>query len=203
MREQAVLDGIEAAGAGELRLDVLGEGEVHVVAAEQQVVADGLAEEAELAVLLDRLDQAEVGGAAADVDDETEIAGPDASRILMRMAREPAIKCRLRFFEEGEVDEAGLASGIDGERAGHVVERRGDGEDDLLLLHRRRRMTGVPGVDEMLPGKRVEASTGETRGGPPRAARPRQQRSGSDRRRCGQSHDFAEETSRPCGCGEP
>ena len=114
------------------------------------MVADGLAKEAELAVLLVRLDQAEVGGAAADVDDETEIAGPDASGVLNGMRREPAIKCRLRLLEKGEVGEAGLASGVDGERAGHVVERRGYGEDDLLLLHRRCGMARVPGIDEML-----------------------------------------------------
>ena len=53
-----------------MRLDELGQGQVHVVAAEQQVIADRLADEAQLALLLDGLDEAEVGGAAADVDDQ-------------------------------------------------------------------------------------------------------------------------------------
>ena len=116
LREQAILDGIESASARQLRLDVLGKGEVHVVAAEQQMVADRLAEEAELAVLLVRLNQTDVGGAAADVDDQTEIAGPDAGGVLDGMTCEPAIKCGLWLFEEREVSKAGLASGIDGLR---------------------------------------------------------------------------------------
>ena len=49
------------------------EREVHVVAAEQDVLADGDALEREVAVLLGHRDQAEVGGAAADVADEDEI----------------------------------------------------------------------------------------------------------------------------------
>ena len=67
---------------GQLRLDELGQGEVHVVAAQEQVVADRLAHEAQLALLLDGLDEAEVGGAAADIDDQAEIAGPELGSFL-------------------------------------------------------------------------------------------------------------------------
>ena len=55
---------------GSLRLDELGQGQVHVVAAQQQVIADRLADEGQFALLLDGLDQAEVAGAAADVHDQ-------------------------------------------------------------------------------------------------------------------------------------
>ena len=85
--QHAVLRRVEPAGAGQLRLDELGQGQVHVVAAQQQVIADRLADEAQLALLLDGLDEAEVAGAAADVDDQAararlELAGlrrPSAS----------------------------------------------------------------------------------------------------------------------------
>ena len=60
--------------AGQLGLDELGQGQVHVVAAQQQMIADRLAHEAKLALLLDRLDQAEVAGAAADVHDQAAVA---------------------------------------------------------------------------------------------------------------------------------
>ena len=156
---------------------MLGESEVHVVAPEQQMVADGLAEKAELAVLLVRLDQAEIGCTAADVDDETEIAGPDAGGVLDGMTCEPAIKCRLRFFEQGEVGETSLAGGVDGEIAGHVVERGGDGENDLLVLHRLGRMTGVPGIDEMFQIARRRLDRRDARD--LRRRGPRQQRGGA------------------------
>ena len=39
---------------GQLRFDELGEGQIHVVAAEQQMIADRLANEGELALLLRR-----------------------------------------------------------------------------------------------------------------------------------------------------
>ena len=53
---------------------LIGEREVHVVAAEQDVVADGDALERQLAALLAHGDQGEVGGAAADVADQDDVA---------------------------------------------------------------------------------------------------------------------------------
>ena len=50
------------------------EREVHVVAAEQDVVADRDAMQFQVAFALDDGDQREVGGAAADVDDEDDVA---------------------------------------------------------------------------------------------------------------------------------
>ena len=74
--------------AGQLRLHGLRQREVHVVAAEQQVIADRVADEVELALLLARADQAEVGGAAADIDHE-------AAHARLQLARLPAASaCR-------------------------------------------------------------------------------------------------------------
>src|SRR5262249_23062762 len=64
--------------SGALLPDRLGErvrqGEVHVVAAEEDVIADGDAVEDEVAVLLAHRDEREVGGAAADVAHEDDVA---------------------------------------------------------------------------------------------------------------------------------
>ena len=60
--------------------------EIHVVAAEQDVLADGDALEAQLAVLLGHGDQAEVGRAAADVADEHEIADARRGAAIARPA---------------------------------------------------------------------------------------------------------------------
>ena len=65
-----------AAGGGQLARDDVREREVHVVAAEQDVVADRDAVQLEVAVALEHRDQREVAGAAADVDDEDDVARP-------------------------------------------------------------------------------------------------------------------------------
>ena len=61
----------------ELLPDHVREREVHVVPAEQDVVADSDADQIERAVLVDRGDRGEVGRPAADVDDEEHVARPD------------------------------------------------------------------------------------------------------------------------------
>ena len=60
--------------AGEPFAHPVGEGQVHVVAAEQDVIADRDALQGEPAALLADRDQAEVGGAAADVADQHQVA---------------------------------------------------------------------------------------------------------------------------------
>ena len=53
------------------------QGQVHVVAAEQDVLADGDAGQLQCAVLLGDRDQRQVRGAAADIDDEDDVADLD------------------------------------------------------------------------------------------------------------------------------
>ena len=72
--ESAPLLGVEP-GAAELLLDVMGQRQVDVVAAEHQVIADGDAAEARPGGRLDHGDQAEVGRPAADVADQDQLAG--------------------------------------------------------------------------------------------------------------------------------
>ena len=52
----------------------MGEGQVHVVAADERVIADGDAAKREFAGFFGDADQREVGGAAADIADEERIA---------------------------------------------------------------------------------------------------------------------------------
>ena len=81
--ERALLHRIERlARIGELLARDRGEREVHVVAAEQDVIADRDPLEREVAVVARDLDQREVGGAAADVAHEHDVArrrGPCAT----------------------------------------------------------------------------------------------------------------------------
>ena len=79
MPQRLQLPGVDAVpGRFEPLLQQARERQVHVVAAEQDVIADRDALERQVAVALADGDQAEVGGAAADVADQDEVA--DARR---------------------------------------------------------------------------------------------------------------------------
>ena len=66
--------------ASSLRLQRIGQRQIHVVAAEQDVLADADALEFEVAGDVGHGDQAEIGGAAADVAHQDDVAGATASR---------------------------------------------------------------------------------------------------------------------------
>ena len=69
--ERDRLPGVEMnAALGEGPAHEVGQGEIHVVAADQHVIADGQPSQEQLAGLLADADQGEVGRAAADIADE-------------------------------------------------------------------------------------------------------------------------------------
>ena len=75
MHQRQELPGVERLALGlELRLQRIGQRQIHVVAAEQDVLADADALELQVAVDIGDGDQAEIGGAAADVADEDDVA---------------------------------------------------------------------------------------------------------------------------------
>ncbi len=136
-----------------LRFAGVGERQVHVVPAQQDVLADGQTREDQVAGLLGHGDQGEVGGAAADVADEDHVADLHVLPPVVPPRREPGVKGGLRFFQQRDVLEPRLAGGLDRQLAGHCVERGGDGQQDVLILktvggglagHRR-----IPGVAQV------------------------------------------------------
>ena len=66
-------------------------------------------------------DQGEIGGAAADIDDQNQIAFADALAPVV-MPFDPRVKGGLRFFEHGDVAEAGGNRGFLGEFARDGIE---------------------------------------------------------------------------------
>ena len=86
------------------------EREVHVVAAEQDVIADRDALEREVAVVLADRDQAEVGRAAADVADEDRSPTRIRRRQLVALRVEPRVEGGLRLLEQRDVSEAGAVA---------------------------------------------------------------------------------------------
>jgi hypothetical protein len=127
----------------------VGEGEVHVVAAEHQVIADADARQHRLAVAQRDLDQRQVGGAAADVADEQQARLCEFVGEPLLMPEEPVVEGRLRFLEQAQVRQPGLPRCRQRQGAGAFVEGGGNGQDQLLPLQRRLRKTVQPGGTHM------------------------------------------------------
>ena len=130
-------------------LDAVGQGQVDVVAAEHQVVADGHAAEAGAGRGLDHGDQAEVGRPAADVADQDQLAAADLALPALLVRDDPAVEGGLRLLEQGDRREPRALGRLEGQLAGRLVERGGDGQDDLLLLEP---VLGVVPGEGVVPG---------------------------------------------------
>ena len=101
--------------------DDVGQGQVDVVAAEQDVLTHGHAGERQFTAALGDGDEGEVGGAAADIHHQNEVADGDEPAPV-GVALHPGVKRGLRLFEQSDVFEAGLFGGFEGQFARHGVE---------------------------------------------------------------------------------
>jgi hypothetical protein len=159
-----------AAAGGEPLFDQLGQRQIDVVAAEQQVIADRDAREPAVGV---DADQREVGGAAADVEHQHAIAGRQRPRDAA-VGVDPRVERRLRLLEQHHRGQAGLLRGQRRQLAGRLVERRRAGDDDVLLDEARARPERVvPGVADMAEDRRLGRDRRQPR---PVLAAPRQDR---------------------------
>ena len=177
------------------------EGEVHVVATEQEVIADGNAAKRQLAIVVFDHDGAEVGRAAADVADQEDVARTELLRAMHRRCLHPGVERCLRLLEQVHVRQPRRIRGSHRELPRRRVERCGHRQVDLLALEPglsvAARDLGVPGVAQMseIRGRRLERRATAELG-----AR-RRHRSTAGLARCRstralQSHDFADETTR-------
>ncbi len=126
-----------------------GQREIQVVAAQQQVLAHGGAREVDQVALARDADQAEIAGAAAHVADQHDLAVEELLARLRQVVGDPRIERRGRLFEQREPLQAGIARGHHGEFARLFVERRRDGEHDVLLGQRRAVVRLVPLLAEL------------------------------------------------------
>src|SRR5215468_5190385 len=111
---------------------MVGESEVHVVAAEKNMIPDGNTCELQIAVLFGYRDQGEISRTAADIDHKNDVSHFDLFSERVTHALDPGIKRRLRLFEQSHIMESGLFRSLCGQFARSRIERRGDREDDLL-----------------------------------------------------------------------
>ena len=135
--------------AGELARHAVGEGQVHVVAAEEDVLADRDPVQLEVAVALQHGDQRQVGGAAADVHHQDDVALLHLFAPLAGAVLDPAVQRGLGLFEQGDAAVAGGPGSFGGEFAGGRVEGGGDRHGDVLLRKGGLRVGGVPGVAQV------------------------------------------------------
>ena len=111
MPESVELPGVDLVSGGlEPLLRESREREVHVVAAEQDVLADRDALEGEIAVTLRDRDQAEVRGAATDVADEDQVSDGDATAPGVAEAVDPRIESSLRFLQQSHLRQTRAAA---------------------------------------------------------------------------------------------
>ncbi len=78
----------------------IGQRQVHVVAAQQDVLADGQARQGQVAPFVGHGDQGEVGRPAADVADQDDVADLDLLAPFLALDGEPGVKGGLRLLEE-------------------------------------------------------------------------------------------------------
>src|SRR3954470_21609606 len=120
----------------EALLDDACEREVHVVAALQYVIANGDALEREVAVVLADEDQAEVGGAAADVAHQQQVAHAKRPAPGLARAVDPRVAGSLRLLEQGYAREAGVGRSPKRQLASLFVERCRYGDEYVLPIER-------------------------------------------------------------------
>ena len=123
--------------------------QVHVVAAQHQVLAHAGAGDVRLAPLPRHVDQAQVGGATAHVAHQHPLRLGQRCFQRAAVAPEPVIKHRLGLFQQTQLGQPGQARRAQRQRAGGFVKRGGHGQDQVLLVQRRLGVLGVPGIAHM------------------------------------------------------
>ena len=134
MPQAVQLPGVDAMARGlKALLQNARQRQIHVVAAQQDVIANGDAFQRQVAVLLGNHDQAEIRGAAAHVAHQNEVADLDAAAPGVALAFEPRVKGCLRLFQQRDLLIAGLFGGAPGQLACFFVERSGHREQHVLF----------------------------------------------------------------------
>ena len=126
--------------------DEVGQGQVHVVAADEEVVPHGHAAEDQFAAFLGHGHEREVRGAAAHVADQQGIAQLQGPPPAVATIGQPGIDGRLRLFQQDQiVGQAGGQRRLAGQFAGAGVERGRHRQDRKLLGQRGLRLKLLPG----------------------------------------------------------
>ena len=110
----------------------VGQRKVHVVAAEQEVLANGNALQGQVAVFSCHCDEAEIRRSAADIADEQKVSGFHLFAPFGALVFQPGVKRCLWLFEKSDLVQAGLCGSLEGECAGGFVKGGRNCDDGLL-----------------------------------------------------------------------
>ena len=146
------LPGVEPGSLlGEAAGDEMGQGQVHVVAAHEEVVSHGHAAEDQLAAFFGHGDQGEVGRAAADVADQERVAELQGPPPAVAAIGEPGVDGGLRLLQEDEiVGQPRRQRRLAGQLAGAGVEGGRHGQHHELFRHRGLGVLDLPGRNHVL-----------------------------------------------------
>ena len=137
MPQAVQLPGIDAVARGfKALLQNARQRQVHVVAAQQDVVPNGDAFQRQFAVLFGNHNEAEIRGAAADVAHQHQVADLDSAAPVITLAFQPRVKGGLRLFQQRDLLITGLFGGAPGQLACLFVERSGHREQHVLFRKR-------------------------------------------------------------------
>ena len=146
----------------ELRFHQPRQREIEIVAAQQQVLADGGARELDAVAIARHADQAEVAGAAADVADQHHLAIEEQLARVREVVGDPGIERRGRLFEQREL------RGSPASRAAITVSSRASSSNEagtvstMSCSRERARVAPSSQASRILARKRAETSTGES-----------------------------------------
>ena len=133
----------------QLHLQGIGQRQIHVVAAEQDVVADRDAVQQQVAVLFGHGNQRQVGRAAADIHHEDDIARFDLLAPASFTALYPAVQSGLGLFQQHRLPQPHGMRGLHGQFACRGIEGGRDSDDEFLFTQRRLGETRIPGITQM------------------------------------------------------
>ena len=134
----------------ELLLQVPRQGQVLIVAAQDQVIAYGHPVELDLvSFAAPHADQREIGRTAADVADQDLLARLDSLVPISVVGVDPGVEGRLRFFDQHHARQPGRSGCLDGQLASHFVERSGQRQHDVLFGQRVVLGIRIPGSAQM------------------------------------------------------
>src|ERR1700722_11397980 len=132
--------------------DAMSNGKIDIVPSQKEVIADGDSfdpRKRSFGAWSD-LEKSEVGGAAADIDDQDLVDARGSQlfryRGLSDSLFQPPIKCRLRFFQQTDVfGKAGIVCSVQSELLRRGV-KRGRNRNRNFLIVERQSLTGKPCV---------------------------------------------------------
>jgi hypothetical protein len=129
----------------QLGLTALGQQEVHVVAAQHEVVAHGDARHARAALAPLHANEGEVRGAPAAVHHHHQLHLAECRVERAAVLAQEAVERGQRLLHQAHLRQSGQLRGGERERARGLVERRGHRQHHLLVGQRVAWVLGVPG----------------------------------------------------------